>query len=159
MTRDEVLGLFPGAKDDPAVQASVSRPPSSLGVSSFTLMPPKHTTAEQFEGISHIAFNFLDGRVSNFQIGYNGPAYSHVDKFVEKFASESTLPSVDQWEPYVGLDNMKLLKCAEFEVRVFAGGEGGNLNYVLLQDLEADKTLKERRKKAREQASPTPGNQ
>lgn len=157
MTTDEVLSLFPGAKDDPAVKPSVSRPPSRFGASSFVLTPPKYSSKEQFAGISHIAFTFLDNRVSNFQVGYNGPAYSHVDKFVEKFAGETALPSVDQWDPYVGLDNLKLLKCAEFEVRVFAGGEGGNLNYVQIQDLEAEKKLKERRKKAREQAGPTPG--
>jgi hypothetical protein len=49
---------------------------------------------------------------------------------------------------------MKILKCKDFEVRVFAGGEGGNLNYVLMRDLVADKTLKDRRAKAREKATP-----
>ena len=156
MTADEVLSLFPGAKDDPAVSPSVSRPPSKFGVSSFVLMPPKYSSKDQFAGIGHIAFTFLDGRISNFHVGYNGPAYSHVDKFVEKFAGETTLPSVDQWDPYVGMDTLKTLKCADFEVRVFAGGEGGNLNYVLVQDLEAEKTLTERRDKARAKPTPTP---
>jgi hypothetical protein len=55
------------------------------------------------------------------------------------------------------MDNqMKVLTCQDFEVRVFAGGEGGNLNYVLLTDLEADKTLKDRIKKAKAQAKPSP---
>src|SRR5438132_1032499 len=41
-------------------------------------------------------------------------------------------------------------------IRVFAGGTGGNLNYVLMSDLEADKKLKDRRAKARAKATPTP---
>ena len=49
---------------------------------------------------------------------------------------------------------MKTLKCTNFEIRVFAGGEGGNLNYVFVRDLDADKKLKDRRAKAREKATP-----
>ena len=40
------------------------------------------------------------------------------------------------------------------QARVFAGGQGGNLNYVLMKDLEAEKKLKDRRAKAREKATP-----
>jgi hypothetical protein len=55
------------------------------------------------------------------------------------------------------MDNtLKLLKCAGFEINVFAGGAGGSQNYVLIKDLEAEKKLKERRAKAR--AQPTPAN-
>ena len=55
------------------------------------------------------------------------------------------------------MDNqLKILKCSEIEIRVFAGGPGGNLNYVLMRDLEADKKLKDRRAKARAKATPTP---
>ena len=55
------------------------------------------------------------------------------------------------------MDNqLKSLKCSEVEIRVFAGGQGGNLNYVLMRDLEADKKLKDRRAKARAKATPTP---
>ena len=99
----------------------------------------------------------LDGRVSTFTAGYNGPEYSHVDKFVSKFIDGKNLPPPDQWEAYVGMDNnLKILKCADFEIRVFAGGQGGNLNYVLMSDLEAAKKLKDRRDKARAKATPSP---
>src|SRR6267142_2813573 len=58
-----------------------------------------------------------------------------------------------QWEAYVGMDNsLKILKCTDFEIRVFAGGQGGNLNYALMKDLAAEKKLKERRDKARAKA-------
>jgi hypothetical protein len=158
MAPDEVLDLFPGSKDDTEVSSALSRPPSQFGVASFVIRPGKYESKDKFAGINQITFTLLDGRVLNFNVGYNGPHYSHVDKFVEKFVESSNLPPAEQWEAYVGLDHqMKTLTCADFSIRVFAGGEGGNLNYVLVQDLEADKKLKERRRKAREQPSPTPG--
>ena len=49
---------------------------------------------------------------------------------------------------------LKILKCTEIEIRVFAGGQGGSLNYVLMRDLVADKKLKERKDKARQNATP-----
>ena len=65
-------------------------------------------------------------------------------------------PAVDQWDAYVGMDNqLKTLTCSEFEVRAFAGGQGGSLNYVVVKDLVADQKLKDRRAKARAQQSPT----
>jgi hypothetical protein len=72
---------------------------------------------------------------------------------VAKFAQETSLPTIESWEAFVGLDTqLKLLKCTDFEIRVFAGGPGGNLNYVLVRDLAAVQKLKERRAKAREKA-------
>jgi len=157
MTPDEVLALFPGSKDDEEVKDHLARPLSQFGVSELVVRPAKFESKEKFAGINHITFSLLDGRVSSFSVGYNGPAYSHVDQFVTKFVEGTNLPPPDQWQAYVGMDTqMKTLTCKDFEIRVFAGGEGGNLNYVLMRDLEADKKLKDRRKKAREQASPSP---
>ena len=158
ITSDELLDLFPGSKDDAEVRTSVNGV-SPFGNATVVIRPDKYQSKQNFPGISQIVVRLLDGRVYEFTVGYNGPEYSHVDKFVEKVVTETALPSVEEWKAYVGMDNqLKILSCAEFEVRVFAGGPGGNLNYVLLQDLEADKKLKERRKKARSQASPTPAS-
>jgi hypothetical protein len=157
MTPEEVLALFPGSKDDPEVRSILSRPASKLGVSELIIRPVKFESKDKFVGISQITFGLLDGRVSNFTIGYNGPAYSHVDQFVTKFVEGTNLPPADQWQAYVGMDTqLKILTCKDFEIRVFVGGEGGNLNYVLMRDLDADKKLKDRRAKARAQATPTP---
>jgi hypothetical protein len=156
MTADEVLALFPGSKEDAEVRADLSatRP---FGVSGFLIRVAKYESKEKFAGINQITFKLLDGRVSSFTLGYNGPEYSHVDKFVAKFIEGKNLPAADQWEAYVGMDNnLKILKCTEFEIRVFAGGQGGNLNYVLMKDLIADKKLKDRRAKARAAATPGP---
>jgi hypothetical protein len=157
MTPDEVLALFPGSKDDAEIRSSLSRPPSQFGVSSFLVRPDKFGSKENFAEVTQITFSLLDGHVSNFSVGYNGPEYSHIDKFVAKFVEGTNLPAADQWEAYVGLDNsLKILKCTDFEIRVFAGGQGGNLNYVLMKDLEAEKKLKDRRAKARAAATPSP---
>jgi hypothetical protein len=157
MTPDEVLALFPGSKDDSEVKSYLLRPPGRFGESELIIRPAKFDSKEKFAGINQITLRLSDGRVYEFTVGYTGPAYSHVDQFVTKFVAGTNLPSADQWQAYVGMDTqLKILTCKDFEIRVFAGGEGGNLNYVLMRDLEADKKLKDRRKKAREQASPSP---
>jgi hypothetical protein len=153
MTPEQVMGLFPGSSEDAEVRSSLSRPASQFGVSSFIIRPDKYKSKEKFAGISQITFTLLDGRVSKFSVGYNGPEWPHVDKFVAKFVEGTNLPAADAWEAYVGLDTqLKTLRCEDFEIRVFAGGQGGNLNYVLLVDLAAEQKLKERRAKAKEKA-------
>jgi len=157
MTPDEVLALFPGSKEDAEVRARLSKPANPLGVSDLAIRPAKFESRDKFAGVSQVTFNFLDGRASTVNVGYDGPAYSHVDEFVTKFVAGTNLPPPDQWQPYPGMDTqLKTLPCKDFEIRVFAGGEGGNLNYVLIRDLAADKELKDRRAKARAKASPSP---
>jgi hypothetical protein len=155
MTPEQVLALFPGSKEDPEVSSALTKPASAFGISGFVIKPDKYHPKEKLTGLTQIAFTLLDGRVSNFSIGYNGPEWPHVDKFVATFIEGTNLPSSDAWEAYVGLDTqMKTLTCKDFEVRIFAGGKGGNLNYVQMGDLVADKTLKDRRAKAKEKATP-----
>lgn len=155
MTPAQVLALFPGSSDDTELRSRLAQPPSQFGVSGFVLRPDKYQSKEKSTAISQITFTLLDGHVSSFSVGYNGPEWPHVDKFVAKFIEGTNLPTTDVWEAYVGMDTqMKTLKCNDFEVRVFAGGERGNLNYVLIRDLVADKTLKDRRAKARAKATP-----
>lgn len=157
MTAEEVLALFPGSKEDTELRSALSAPPGRFGNSSFVITPSKYKNAASYKGISRINISMLDSHTSNFTINYNGPAWPDVDKFVEDFRKDKNLPPADQWEAYAGMDTqMKTLNCEGFSVRLFAAGEGGNLNYVLVQDLEADKKLKDRRKKAREQQSPSP---
>lgn len=155
MTPEEVLALFPGSSQDADVRSELARPRSPFGVSGLLIRPDKYGSKEKFAGTSQITFSLLDGRVSTINVGYNGPEWPHVDKFVAQFVEGNTLPASDQWEAYVGLDTqMKTLTCKDFEVRIFAGGKGGNLNYVLMRDLVADKTLKDRRAKAKAKATP-----
>jgi len=155
MTSQQVLALFPGSSEDAEVRSALAKPASQFGVSGFVIRPDKYQPKEKITGLTQITFTLLDGRVSSLSVGYNGPEWPHVDSFVAKFIEGTNLPAADAWEAYVGLDTqMKTLKCTDFEVRVFAGGERGNLNYVLMRDLVADKTLKDRRAKAKEKATP-----
>jgi hypothetical protein len=157
MTVEKVLALFPGSSEDPEVRSSLAKPASPLGVSGFIIRPDRYRSKEEFAGVSQITFTLLDGRVSTFSVGYNGPEWPHVDKFVARIVEGTDLPAADAWEAYVGQDNqLKILTCPDFEIRVHAGGQGGNLNYVLMSDLEAARTLKERRVKAREKAGQEP---
>ncbi|HEX6626175.1 MAG TPA: hypothetical protein VF064_20830 [Pyrinomonadaceae bacterium] len=154
---EKVLSLFPGSGEDSEVRSSLARPAGPLGVSSLVIRPDRYRSKEKFAGVSQITFTLLDGRISTFSVGYNGPEWPHVDEFVAKIVKGTELPAADAWQAYAGLDNqLKILTCPGFEIRVHAGGEGGNLNYVLMSDREAARTLKERRDKAREKAGQEP---
>jgi hypothetical protein len=154
MTPEQVVALFPGSNEDVELRSSLSKPADQFGTSGFVVRPDKYESRGKFAGINQITFRLLDGHVANFYVGYSGPEWSHVDKFVAKFTEGTNLPEADAWEPYVGLDTqMKILKCTDFEIRIFAGGKGGNLNYVEIRDLVAEKKLKEREDKA-EKATP-----
>src|SRR6266516_2161894 len=155
MTADQVLALFPGSADDAEVRSSLSRPPNKFGGSSFVIRPAKYDSKDKFAGIIQIVFRLLDGRVSAIYVGYSGPQWSHVDKFVAKFTEGTNLPPSDQWQAYIGMDTqLKTLKCVDFDIRVFAGDKGGNLNYVDMRDVKAEKKLSERTDKATEKATP-----
>ena len=157
MTVDEILALFPGSKADSELLSTVSKPAGPLGNSSFVITPSKYVSDKKYKAVDRLSFSMLDGHVSSFTVHYNGPQWPDVDKFIEKFVEDKSLPPAEEWEPYKGMESqMKTLSCDGFSIRIFGGGEASNLNYVLMQDLEADKKLKERRKKAREQASPNP---
>jgi hypothetical protein len=152
MTAEQVLSLFPGSNQDKQILSQLSSAPSRLGVASFSIRPEQYSSKSKFARINQISFKLINGRVSTFTVGYNGPQWSNVDEFVNRFYEGSNLPKADGWEAYVGMDTqLKILKCQGFEINVFAGGEGGNLNYVMMKDTVAEQKLKELRAKAREQ--------
>jgi hypothetical protein len=151
MTTEEVLALFPGSRDDAEVRAALARPANAFGVTNFAIRPEKYASKAKFAGISQINLALLDGRISNFYVGYNGAEWKHVDDFVTKFSEGTSLPPPDLWEAFVGMDDkLKTLKCQEFEISIFAGGKGGQVNYVKMNDVAALKKLKERRTKAKD---------
>jgi hypothetical protein len=157
MTPDEILALFPGSKDDPDVRRYLLRPPDPFGDAELMIRPSKYQPQNEPVRIKQISFDLLHGKAYSINIGFNGPAYAHVDRFIEALSKEATLPPLNEWEDYVGMNNqMKTLSCKEFEVQVFAGGPGGNLNYVRVKDLVAEKKLNELRDKAAAQATPKP---
>ncbi|HEX8846816.1 MAG TPA: hypothetical protein VF791_19390 [Pyrinomonadaceae bacterium] len=150
MTSEQVLALFPGSKDDKDVRFDLDRPPSKFGVSGFTIRPQKYSSKSKFDGISQIVLTLLDNRVSTLYVGYDGPLWEHVDEFVAKFSKGRNVPAADSWEAYTGMDTqLKSLKCKDFEISLFAGGQNLSINYVQLRDLVALQKYKERRAKAK----------
>ncbi len=152
MTPEQVLALFPGSREDKEVSGSLARPASKFGVSTFMIRPERYASKAKFAGVSQISFTLFDGRVSTYNVGYTGPEWKHVDEFVTKFADATKLPAAAAWEAQEGMDSqLKILKCKEFEVSVFAGGrQAQNINYVKVRDLAAEEKLRERREKAKE---------
>lgn len=156
-TTQQVLDLFPGSRDDAEVRPAAENM-TTVGATSFALKPEKFGAEKNFVGISQFTFSFLDKRLTSFTAGYNGPKWKDVDEFIKKFSEGRSLPPLEAWEAYVGLDTqLKTLRCDGFEIKVFAGGEDGNLNHIQMKDLTAEKELKDRRAKARKAAEkPTP---
>lgn len=145
--------MFPGSKDNQQIAAAL-KPTDELGVANFSLKPATYGVAGAFAEISGVTFTFFDGRLLKVYFSYNGPQPSPAEKFVAAVAQENNLPKAEQWEPYPGMDQMKVLKCTGFEVRAFSGGRLSNLNYVEAHDLEAEKKMQERENKLL--AKPTP---
>jgi len=150
MTRDEVLALFPGVREDKEMSAALAQPESKFGVSGLTLRPQRYSSRAKFAGVSRVTLSLLDGRVSDMNVGFDGVEWKHVDDFLAKFIEGKRLPAPHAWEPYTGMDTqLKILKCKGFEVSIFAGGKNvHNINYVQLVDLAASRKLKERQDKA-----------
>lgn len=152
MTTEQLLALFPGSREDKEVSNALSRPANQFGASTFSIRPEKYASKTKFAGVTQINFSLLDGRLATYTVNYNGPEWKHVDQFVTKFSGETHLPAADAWEAQVGMDTqLKILKCKDFEVTVFAGGKNvQNINYVMVRDAASQKTIKERKEKARE---------
>jgi len=149
MTAQQVLALFPGSRDDEEIKASLSKP-SEVGLSSLTISPQNYSTKADFEGINQIVLTLLDGRVSTLYVGYDAPVAETLDESVTKFSKGRKLPEARSWKAYGGFDDqLKTMKCKDFEINVFAGGKNVNVNYVQLVDTVAQRKLKERKAKLR----------
>jgi Domain of unknown function (DUF6916) len=147
MTAQQVLALFPGSKDDEEVRANLAQP-SELGISNLIIRPQQYSSKADFEGISQIILTLLDGRVSTLYVGYDAPQAENLDDAVTKFSKGRKLPPAGSWKAYQGLDDqLKTMKCKDFEISVFAGGKNVNVNYVKLVDMVAQQKLKERKAK------------
>lgn len=145
MTIEQVLSLFPGSESDKEIRASLNRPVNKFGVKTLVIHPAKFSAEKKFDGVNQIILTFLDGRISTLNVSYSGPVWANVNEFVSKFAQEKGLPGSDSWDAKSGADNqLKTLKCSDFEISVFAGGDNVNFNYVKMLDLTAQQKLKGR---------------
>lgn len=144
MSAEQVLALFPGSRDDEEIRASISA--NNLGLASLVIKPQNYSSKSDFEGINQIILTLLDGRVSTLYVGYDAPVAENLDEAVAKFSKGRKLPPADSWAAYSGLDDqLKTMKCKDYEISVFAGGRNVNVNYVQMVDTTAQQKLKERR--------------
>jgi hypothetical protein len=149
MTTEQVLALFPGSKEDKEIRSSLSRP-SELGLSELVIKPQNYSSKADFDGINQITLTLLDGRVSTLYVGYEAAAAGNIDEAVTKFSKGRKLPTASSWAAYTGLDDqLKSMKCKDFEISVFAGGKNVNINYVQMIDSVAQRKLKQRRAEAK----------
>ena len=156
MSRDELLALFPGSKEDPDVKRYLVRQPDQFGDAELVIRPSNYRPKDEPVRVKQISFDLLDGRVYRFNVGYNGPQYRNVDDFIRTLTDGTPLSRIEEWQPFTGMENLKIIKCKDFEINAFVGGQRGTLNYVIVKDTTAEKKLDERRKKAEANATPTP---
>lgn len=148
MPAEQVLALFPGSEKEEEIRSSLSK--NQFGMSSLTIRPQNYSSKADFAGINQIVLTLLDGRVYTLYVGYDAIAPEQVDEMVTKFSEGRRLPPAESWEPYVGLDDqLKTMKCKDYEISVFAGGQNLNINYVQMVDTTAQQKLKQRRAEAR----------
>jgi len=144
MTAAEILALFPGSKDDEGIRSSLARP-NEFGLSNLVIKPQNYSSKADFEGINQIILTLMDGRVSTLYVSYDAPVVKDLDSEVTKFSKGKKLPPAQSWEVFVGLDDqLKTMKCADFKINVFAGGQNVPFNYVQMQDTVAQKKLRQR---------------
>lgn len=150
MTSAQVLALFPGSEADQEVLDSLAKSANQFGMTSLVIKPEKYSSKEEFAGINQIVLSLLDDRVSTLYVGYDATQPEHVDELVTKFSKGRNLPTASSWAAYTGLDDqLKTMKCKDFEISVFAGGKNVNFNYVQMVDSAAQQKLKQRRAEAK----------
>jgi hypothetical protein len=150
MNIDEVLGLFPGSREDPEIRSALSQANKQIEVTRIGVTPERYASKEKFEGISLLAFEFLDRRLSSLFVRYNGPEWKSVDDFVSRLSESLNLPGAKDWE--ASQDSLKTLKCEGFEIRASIDGIGGNSNFVHIRSLVAVQIVRDRQEEVKEKA-------
>jgi len=133
MKIDEVLALFPGSAENDGIKLSIRKPDDypNLGVVGITVFPSQYSTKDRFAGIGGFNFLFLDGRIAEYEVGYQGPpggpTWPRVDDFIAKLADTFGLPPATDWIANQNLSSHKTLKCDGFQLQASAAGSAGRL--------------------------------
>ncbi|MBV9958331.1 MAG: hypothetical protein JO360_07915 [Acidobacteria bacterium] len=148
MTVEQVLARFPGSSEDKIIAAERARAPEKFGAGSFSIIPEKYSTKDEFPGINQFNFRYIDGHIYSLRAAYNGQTWKDVDEFVSKFAADAKLPAAGFWDATPGMEmQQKELKCSDLAITVFASS---GVNHIELRDAASEQLLKERRAKAKE---------
>ncbi len=146
MSSEEVLKLFPGSSDDATIRQSLSSAGEQFGMARVLILNGKYLPKPKFAGVVGFSFNFLDNRLSELWVGYDGPNWRTVDDFIAKLTEALSIPTTEVWEADAG---GKRLTCQGFKMWVAAGERGASIR---LKSLEADQIVRNREEAAKEKA-------
>jgi hypothetical protein len=154
MKLDEVLGLFPGSREDPGIRSALSQADKQFGMAMFGVDPNRDAYKEKLEGISRLGFQFLDNRLTSLYVGYNGPEWKSIDEFISRLSESLNLPGPKDWDAsnIININGLKTLRCEGFEITASIGGTGGNSNSVHIHSLIAEQIVRDRREEVKEKA-------
>jgi hypothetical protein len=128
MKTDEVLALFPGSAENDGIKSSIRKPDDypNCGVVGITVFPSQYSTKDRFAGIGDFSFLFLDGRIAEYRVAYqgppSGPTWYRVDDFIAKLADTFGLPPASDWTADQNLSSRKTLKCDGFQLQAVGSG-------------------------------------
>ena len=134
MTTNDVLMIFPGSRETEMVKDALTRGESheSFGLTSFLVFPSQYSSKERFSGISSMNFLFVDGRLVQYGVAYDGPPWPHSDDFINKIASVFKLPSAENWIVDQGV--YKAVNCDGFRVRTSVNNSGASISVLTGED-------------------------
>jgi hypothetical protein len=148
LTAEQLLALFPDDANRQRINEAIkqSKRADKYGFARFDLQSNTEVRDPRFAGLSYLAIDMLDERVTGFHIGYAGPEWNSVDQFVAKLSEAVRLPTA-LWEPPQG--NQQSLKCDGFVVDAYVS-RGTAQNSVRVQDTSVTQVVSDRRETAKE---------
>ncbi|HEX5708767.1 MAG TPA: hypothetical protein VFX96_15825, partial [Pyrinomonadaceae bacterium] len=156
MSVEEVLASLPGSERDATALHMLARSkdaPNSHGYS-HAFVDASYSRDPRLSGVEKYWVKFLDGRLYAVMVIYRGAHWPGVDSFVGGMSGALGLPPAEQWERGGGGSDLRYLICDDVELRFYAApGTNPNTDSILLADRKAERTLAERKTKAKEAAT------
>lgn len=134
MTTNDVLAMFPGSRENEMVRNSLTAGQNygSFGLTGFFVFPSQYPSKERFSGVSTINFTFVDERLVQYGIAYDGPPWPHAADFINKIASAFKLPPAENWTVDQGV--YKAVSCDGFKVRTSVSNSGASISVLTGED-------------------------
>lgn len=128
MSADEVLALFPGARERADISAALAKTQNpqapDFGVGNLYFQSSDFPGQARFKDVESFQLTLFDGRLVQWWVNYvdsnKGPYWPNVDDWVAKVSEAFNLPAPKEW----ATENMgtKRLKCDPYEIQVSLNG-------------------------------------
>ena len=134
MATNDVLMLFPGSRENEMVKDALtaSEKYGSFGLTSFLVFPSQYPSKDRFTGIGSVNFLFVDGRLAQYGVAYDGPPWPHAADFINKIAAAFKLPTAEYWTVDQGI--YKAISCDGFKVRTSVNNSGASISVMTSED-------------------------